>query len=216
MGGLAGIVGGILFLVTIVTLVEFGPSTTAPAADLIKNYPSVRTGLAMGNFFYFLVSIALVGLVPGIYRALRGTSPAPALLGTVLYLLGVGVTFIEDATQIAFDPLSNLYHAAGATPVDQASLTLMWQATQGMFNEFDFAATILLAAGLIVLGATMFRVPRFGKIFGGLAAAFGLAQIVAVFAVSTNSTAYAPFALLGFLIFPLLFGWKLYSLSRAA
>ncbi len=66
-------------------------------------YPAVRTGLAVGNFFYFLVSVSLVGLVLGLYRALRGTSPAPALFGTVLYVLGLGVTFVEDATQLAFD-----------------------------------------------------------------------------------------------------------------
>jgi hypothetical protein len=43
----------------------------------------------------------------------------------------------------------------------------------------------------------------------------GAAQIVAINVVSTNSAAYAPFALLAFLIFPVLFGWKLYTLSRA-
>ena len=99
------------------------------------NFPNVRTGLAVGNSFYFLVSVALVGLALGLYRALRGKSPALALFGTVLYLLGIGVTFVEDTTQVAFDPISNLYHAPGATPADQHTLTLLWQATQGMFNR---------------------------------------------------------------------------------
>jgi hypothetical protein len=126
------------------------------------------------------------------------------------------VTFIEDTTQFAFDPISNLYHAPGATPADQATLALIWQATQGMFNEFDVAATLLLSTGLIVLGVAMMRAPAFGKVFGGLSAAFGAAQILGISLFSTNSAAYAPFALLAFLIFPVLFGWKLYSLSRAA
>jgi hypothetical protein len=85
-----------------------------------------------------------------------------------------------------------------------------------MFNEFDVAATILLSTGLIILGVAMFRTPTFGRVFGGLSVVIGAAQIVAVNIVSTNSAAYAPFALLAFLIFPVLFGWKLYSLSRAA
>src|SRR3989442_10576642 len=114
-GGLAGILAGVFFLLTIITLVEFGPSTTAPAAQLVMNFPNVRTGLAVGNGFYFLVSVSLVGLVLGLYRALRGTSTGPALSGTVIYVLGLGVTFIEDTTQVAFDPISNLYHAPGAT-----------------------------------------------------------------------------------------------------
>jgi hypothetical protein len=215
LGGLAGILAGIFFILTIVTLIEFGPSTTATAAGLVMNFPNVRTGLAAGNSFYFLVSVSLVGLALGLYRALRGTSPF-ALFGTVLYVLGIGVTFIEDTTQVAFDPISNFYHAPGATAADQATLTLLWQATQGMFNEFDVAATLLLSTGLIVLGATMIRAPAFGKVFGGLSVAFGVAQILGISFVSTNSAAYAPFALLAFFIFPLLFGWKLYRMSRRA
>jgi hypothetical protein len=85
-----------------------------------------------------------------------------------------------------------------------------------MFNEFDVAATLLLSTGLIVLGVAMIRAPAFGKVFGGLSVVFGLAQILGISFVSTNSVAYAPFALLAFFIFPVVFGWKLYSLSRAA
>jgi len=213
--GLAGITAGVFFILTIVTLVEFGPSTTATPAQLVMNFPNVRTGLAVGNSFYFLVSVSLVGLALGLYRALRGTSPGPAVFGTVLYVLGLGVTFVEDTTQFAFDPISNLYHAPGATPADQVTLALIWQATQGMFNEFDVAATILLSTGLIILGVAMFRTPTFGRVFGGLSVVIGAAQIVAINVVSTNSAAYAPFALLAFLIFPVVFGWKLYSLSKA-
>lgn len=214
-GGLAGILAGIFFILTIVTLVEFGPSTTATPAQLVMNFPNVRAGLAVGNGFYFLVSVSLVGLVLGLYRALRGTNPFAALFGTVLYALGLGVTFIEDTTQFAFDPISNLYHAPSTTPADQATLALMWQATQGMFNQFDVAATILLSTGLIVLGVAMVKTPTFGNIFAGLSIAIGAAQIAAVNILSTNSAAYAPFALLAFLVFPIIFGTRLYRLSKA-
>ena len=80
-GGLAGILAGIFFILTIVTLAGFGPSTTATAADLVTNFPNVRTALAVGNGFYFLVSVSLVGLALGLYRALRGKTPALALFG---------------------------------------------------------------------------------------------------------------------------------------
>src|SRR5262252_100584 len=104
--GLAGILAGIFFILTIVTLIEFGPSTTATPAQLVMNFPNVRTALAVGNGFYFLVSVSLVALALGLYRVLRGSVLGPALLGTVLYILGLGVTFVEDTTQVAFDPIS--------------------------------------------------------------------------------------------------------------
>jgi Domain of unknown function (DUF4386) len=212
-GGLAGILAGAFLMVTIVTLIAFGPSTTATPAQLVANFPNVRTALVVGNFFYFLVSVSLVGLTLGIYQALRKSNPL-AIFGTVLFLLGIGVTFAEDTTQVAFDPISNLYHAPGATAADQHTLSLIWQATQGMFNQFDVGATLLLSTGLIVLGVAMFRTPSFGKIFGGLSMAFGAAQIVGISFVSTNSAAYAPFALLAFFIFPVVFGLKVYRLSK--
>jgi hypothetical protein len=212
-GGLAGILAGVFFILTIVTLAVFGPSTTATAAEKVMNFPNVRTALAVGNGFYFLVSVLLVGLVLGLYRSLRGTNPT-ALFGTVLFILGLGVTFIEDTTQVAFDPISNLYNAPGVTAADQHTLALLWQATQGMFNQFDVAATVLLSTGLIVLGVAMIRSPAFGKVFGGLSVAIGVAQILGISFISTNSVAYAPFALLAFLVFPVLFGWKLYRLSK--
>jgi hypothetical protein len=214
--GLAGILAGAFFLITIVTLIIFGPSTTATPAQLVNNFPNVSTGLAVGNSFYFLVSVSLVGLVIGLYRTLRRGNPFAAIFGTVLFALGLGVTFVEDTTQFAFAPISNLYHAPGATPADQATLALMWQATQGMFNEFDTSATILLSAGLIVLGVAMLRTKAFGKAFGGLSIVIGAAQATAVTLVSTNSAAYAPIALLAFLVFPVVFGWKLFRLSKTA
>jgi hypothetical protein len=58
--GLAGITAGIFFILTIVTLIEFGPSTTATPAQLVMTFPNVRTGLAVGNGFYFLVSVRLL------------------------------------------------------------------------------------------------------------------------------------------------------------
>jgi len=213
-GGLSGILAGAFFLCTIVTLIAFGPSTTATPSALINNFPNVRTGLAAGNTLYFLVSVGFAGLALGLYRALRGTGLA--LFGTVLYILGVGVTFVETTTQVAFDPISNLYHASGTTPADQHTLTLMWQATQGIFNQLDVSATLLLSTGLVVLGIAMTRSSAFGKVFGGLSVVAGAAQLLGIALVSTNSTAYAPFALLAFLVFPIVFGWKLYRLSRAA
>ena len=122
--------------------------------------------------------------------------------------------FVESSTQVAFDPISNLYHAPGATPAQQATLSLMWQATQGLFNQFDTAATLLLSAGVIVLGVAMFRAPAFGKGFGGLSVVLGAATVVAISFFGVTSILSALLVLPIFVILPILLGWKVYSLSR--
>ena len=44
LGGLAGILAGVFFIMTIVTLAGFGPSTTATAADRIIEFPQCQNG----------------------------------------------------------------------------------------------------------------------------------------------------------------------------
>jgi hypothetical protein len=67
---------------------------------------------------------------------------------------------------------------------------------------------------LIVLGVGMFRAPAFGKGFGGASVVIGVVGIVAIYVVGVSSLSFAAVAILTNVIFPLLFGWKVYRLSR--
>ena len=213
-GGLAGMLAGIVFILVPITLFGFVPPAPADPAGLVMRFPDVRAAIAVGNGLDFVVNIFWVALILALYRALGGTSLAPALFGSVLFVLGLGVLFVESSTQVAFDSISNLYHAPGATPVEQATLALVWQATQGMFNQFDTAAILLLSAGIIVLGVAMFRAPAFGKGFGGLSVVLGAATVVAISFFGVTSILSALLVLPIFVILPILLGWKVYSLSR--
>src|SRR5438309_8868018 len=172
-GGLAGMLGGIVFIFVPVILFGLVPPAPTHPAQLVARFPTVRAAIAAGNFVDFVSDALVLALFLALYRALRGTSPVPALFGSVLSILGLAVIFTETATQVAFDPISNLYHAPGATPADQATLALIWQATQGMFNQLDTSAVLLLSTGFIVLGVAMLRNPGFGKGVGGLTMVFG-------------------------------------------
>lgn len=136
-GGLAGMMAGILFILVPVTLFGFVPPAPADPAGLVARFPDVRAAITVGNGIDFVVNILWVALFLGLYQALRGSSPAAALWGSVLSFLSLGVLFAESTTQVAFDPISRLYHAPGTTLAQQATLALIWQATQGMFNQLD-------------------------------------------------------------------------------
>ncbi len=98
----------------------------------------------------------------------------------------------------------------------------MWQATQGIFDALTAVGTLLVPIGLIVLGVAMLGAPAFGKVFGGVSVVLGVVGVVGAsfFVVDPLSpiTFVGTFlgALAAFVIFLLLFGWKVYSLSRAA
>lgn len=215
-GGLAGVLAGALFLLVPVTLFGFVPPAPADPAGLVMRFPSVRTAIAVGNGVFFVVAGLWVGLTLALYRVLRKTSLAPALFGSVLFLLGLGVLFVESSTQVAFDPISKLYHAPGATPAEQATLALVWQATQGMFNQFDAAATLLLSAGLVVLGVAMLEAPAFGKGIGWASAVIGAASVVTVSYFGVTSIASAILVVPIFVILPIILGRKVYRLSKVS
>jgi hypothetical protein len=215
-GGLAGVLGGILFILVPVIQFGFVPPAPADPAGLVMRFPDVRAAIAVGNGFNFVVDVLWVALFLALYRALRGTSLAPALFGSVISVLGLAVLFVESSTQVAFDPISSLYHAPGATPVQQATLALVWQATQGMFYQFDTAAVLLLSTGFIVLGVAMFRAPAFGKGFGGLTVMLGATAVVGGFFFGVTSLLAALLIVPIYIILPILLGRKLYGLSRAA
>ena len=215
-GGLAGILGGIIFILVFVVVIAFvGPDPAEPEG-LVKRFPDIRAARTVENSLYLVVLILWVTHFLALYRALRGTSLAPALFGSVLGILGLGVLAAGALPHVATAPISDRYHAHGATPADQATLVLLWQATEGIFNELFVVGLLLLPIGLIALGVAMLRAPAFGKGFGGVSVGLGVVGVVAASALVVDPLSpIAPVGVLALIVFHLVLGWKVYSLSRA-
>jgi len=211
-GGLAGVLGGIIFILVFVIVGVFagmGP------VDVMR-YPDVRTALKVGDNLYLVVLILWVIHFLALYRALRETSLTPALFGSVLGILGLVVLTADSLHHPWQTPISDLYHAPGATPEVQATLVLLWQVTEGIFNTLFVTGLVLLPIGVIALGVAMFKAPAFGKGFGGLSVVLGVVGVVAASVLLVDPP--SPVAILGvfaLIVFHLVLGWKVYSLSRA-
>jgi hypothetical protein len=214
-GGLAGILGGIVTILMMVTLLVLVADPTAGPKELIMRFPDNRAVISLGESLYLVALILSVTLFLALYRALRGTSLAPALFGTGLAFLGFAVLAAGALPNVAFVPIADLYHAPGATPGEQTALIPLWQATQGIFNETDTVGFLLLMVGLIVLGVAMLQAPAFGRGYGGVSVVVGVVGVVAIYVVGLESISFAPVVILTNVILPFLFGWKLYRLSRA-
>ena len=214
-GGLAGILGGIVFILTIVALVA-STFSTAPAdpAGLVARYPDIRTTVALAETLDLVAVILWVVLFLALHRSLRAMSPAPALFGSVLGVLGLAMLLVGAITYVAFDPISNLYHAQGATPPAQATLVIAWQATQGVFNETDTVGFLLMSLGFVILGVGMLRVQAFGKTLGWLSIILAAIGVVGISVFSVTSPTFALFGILVFIVLPVVLGWKVYRLSK--
>jgi hypothetical protein len=164
--------------VFVIVGVFVGPDPAEPEG-LVMRFPDVRAAHIVEEVLYLGVLALWAIHFLALYRALRGTSLAPALFGSALGIMGLGVLAAGALPQVARTPISDLYHAPGATPEDQATLVLLWQATQGIFDALLVVGLLLLPIGLIALGVAMLGAPAFGKAFGGVSVVIGVLGVAA-------------------------------------
>jgi Domain of unknown function (DUF4386) len=215
-GGLAGILGGIIFIAVFVVVIAFVGADPAEPEGSVMRFPDIRAARTVEDSLYLVVLILWIAHFLALYRALRGTSLAPSLFGSVLGIVGLGVLAAGALPHVASVPISELYHAPGATPEDQATLVLMWQATEGIFDALFGVGLLLVPIGLTALGVAMLGSPAFGKGFGRVSVALGVAGVVAASVLLVDPLSPSAFVgVLSLIAFHLVVGWKLYSLSRA-
>ncbi|MCD6054089.1 MAG: hypothetical protein K0Q96_1281 [Rubrobacteraceae bacterium] len=215
-GGLAGILGGIIFILVFVVVIAFVGADPAQPEGEVMRFPDIRAARTVEDSLYLMVLILWVAHFLALYRALRETSLAPAFFGSVIGIVGLGVLGAGALPHVASVAISELYHAPGATPEDRATLVLLWQATQGIFDALFGAGLLLVPIGFVALGVAMLRSPAFGKGFGGVSVVLGVAGVVAASVLLVDPLSPSAFVgVLSLIIFHLVLGWKIYSLSRA-
>ena len=178
-------------------------------------FPDVRAAHLVEEVLYLGVLALWAIHFLALYRALRGTSLAPVLFGSALGIMGLGVLAAGALPQVARTPISDLYHAPGATPEDQATLVLLWQATQGIFDALLVVGLLLLPVGVTALGVAMLGAPAFGKGFGWMSLVVGVLGVAAgVVLLIDPDSLIAIVSILSLIVFHIALGWKVYSLSR--
>jgi hypothetical protein len=214
-GGLAGILGGIIFILVFVVVIVFvGADPAQPEGEVIR-FPEIRAARTVENSLYLVVLILWIAHFLALYRALRRTSLAPALFGSIVGIVGLGVLAAGALPHVATAPISDLYHAPGATPEDQATLVLLWQATEGIFDALFGVGLLVVPIGLITLGVAMLGAPAFGKGSGGISVVLGVIGVVAATVLLVDPLSPIAFVgVLALIVFNLVLGWKVYSLSR--
>jgi hypothetical protein len=92
----------------------------------------------------------------------------------------------------------------------------MWQATQGIFDALFGVGLLLVPIGFIALGVAMLGAPAFGTGLGGISVVLGVIGVVAATVLLVDPQSPIAFVgVLALIVFHLMLGWKLYSLSRA-
>ena len=142
----------------------------------------------------------------------RSPTILPLLLASAAAVLSAGAI-----PHVVTSRLSDLYHAAGATSDEQATLVLLWQANQAMFDALLLVGLLVMPVGVILFGLTMRQDPAFGRVAGNVSVALGVVGLTAATAMlvdpRSGAAALGVIALIGF---HLVAGWKAYRLSTTA
>jgi hypothetical protein len=121
-GGLAGILGGVLFILSGVVAEGMIPPAPADPLELVARFPDVHMLRVAENSFYLFGLVAGVPLLLSLFWALRETGLAPALFGSAIGIVGLISMAVSATPHVAHYPISEKFPAAGATPEAQAAL----------------------------------------------------------------------------------------------
>ena len=216
-GGLSAMVGVILFIAAIVAAMIVVGDDPATLEGWVTRFPDIKAARVVENLTYLMGLVLQVPLFLALYRALRKTNLAPALFGSGLSILGLGALVVSTTPHVAHARLANLYNAPGATVADQATIAIMWQAIWGMIEVMVYIGFLVIPIGIFVLGLGMLSAPAFGKSFGRLSMALGAIGFAAAAYQMVDTASMASFgSYLAYIVFYLVLGWKVYSLSRAS
>lgn len=207
-GGICGVLGSLSLVAVFVFLsVLIGLDMLAIEAE-IQRFPDIRVIRVIENTMY-LLAIALWSVHSVVlFIGLRRHALAPALLGVVFMILGLCVLAVGAIPHTMTDPISDLYHAAGASPARQDVLVIAWTAVQGLVDTLVITGLTLTPLGMGFLGLAMHRSPDYGRAFGRVGLFLAAAGFVSSIYILVGPSDMAALGIFAVIFFHAILGWR--------
>ncbi len=210
LGGLSGILVGVLIVVgLILTLTVPAAVLTSQQSFFQSSDATKATILTVGRIGYVAPLLYLPFAVV-FYQSLRKTRSVSALVGVILGVMGSAAftIYFHGLLGVLFS-LSDRY--VNATPSDQTAILIAGLAAGAILNGLEVAGIHFLGLSFIALGVSALGNATFHKALGWLAVALGVATVAVALPFVPVSVLFS-FPL--WAVFSLIFGGKIYSLSR--
>ena len=205
VGGWAGLLAGVLI---VIGLIPFFAITT-PILEFeqtLATYPEFRTLLAVGVDLTIVASLLSLPFLAALYVSLKEPSRVFARIGLGSGVLGlvIYIVFLVGFL-LALEFFSGLY--AGAAVSDRPVVVATYTAMATLFLAAAAAGFLLIGLSFVAFGLAMRGSPDFGN---------GLAWLSVVLGIVAGLLLLLAVGIFALLVFVLVFGWKVYSLSKAA
>lgn len=177
-------------------------------AGPVARFPEIRALRTVENGLYLTVLLLWLPLPLELSRRLMTLSPAAAMAGAALNVLGLTVMAAGALPHVITSRLADLYHAPEATSADQAAILVVWQATLGLFDTLLLVGLIMVSAGVVLLGLAMLRAPQLRGV-APVSLGLGLVGLVAELIMLIDpGTPVVAVGLLTLVVFHLMLGGK--------
>lgn len=211
VGGFAGLAtGALLVIAVIIRGAAAGAPFGAGLEEQLQQFheASVLAVFQLVNGLSLVAYLLSLALFLAIYRSLRVTSSEYALGGLLLYVVFVALYGVFTSWTFFVHPrLAELYF----TTANQATIVEMFGVTHAITDTISFVGSLFFALSALTLGAIMLGNRDYGGAYGGVSLVLGLVGIV-LLALLIGAALTGPSLLI---VFAFLFGWKVYSLSKA-
>ena len=218
MGGLAGLLAVVLYIVGVGLVISFGGPATAE--ETLVRIQELRAVFVLLTVVAIIGSLLMVALFLALHGFLRNAGPARALLGGAFGISGALVLAANYAIGLtAFPVLSDLHAAAPAA--EQTIIVIAAEVVEQITHAFQFLGILLIGLAFASFGWGLLAHQEVSKGYGWASVVFGVIAAVSalmafVFAGADVSTISSSIGFLAIIALFLFLGWKIYRMARAA
>lgn len=186
------------------------PETAQAYFDLLNEDRLV--GLLSLDVLLMVDWVLLLVVWAGLFVALRPVAPRAMLVAAGMVVVATATYFVSNT---AFEMLSLSQQYAAATAGERPAILAAGERALATFEGPWFTASYVLSGlATLVASLVMWRAPAFGRVVGGIGAAYGVMQLVPP-NVGVVGMALSIVSLLPMVAWLALVAWKLLRLSRA-
>jgi len=170
VGGIAGVVGVLMYIVLAISDPYIGPETKTTqeflAAWGTPKYVAVNMAL---HFMFAGVCILWLVAFVGLRRLLAAETPSVLVnIGTLLGVVACAVMVQMMIVQGSIMSKMGQAFLAATSESERQSVVALYKGLRSIDLGWDLAFDTFFFSAWILLGFRMLRNPRFGKVFGGI------------------------------------------------
>ena len=204
---MAGLLAGVLLIIGIIMFL-ISPPVPGFEEDL-ATFPERSTSAAVTIGLFLVALLLLIVLLAGLYLSLKEQSRGFARIGLGSGVLAFVVTiFALQGQLLAANAFTGLY--ADALAADRSVVVATYGAVVTLLRVGNAAGFFFTALAFVAFGIAMRRSQDYGEGLAWLTVVLGIIILLAALVL------LEPPAIIAVVVFALVLGWKVYSLSTGA